>query len=328
MNRGLRARHLTTVENAAPDMLLLGDEAKQSFAADSWAAGLCLLHLLTGCCPYEELLESVRCPEPLREAIEEAWAAGEEEATMTNSERDNEASSSSSCSYACLRPVLREDEEGVLADTLVRQVVLFGMPTPTNASDNDDGAATTASASRSVPVSLRAEDDAAGVCCDASAPASFAARSPVWAVLLQWLTESDETEDSASGRSRRRNGRGRKARTGTAARGSRSKAETKLQRQKQEAKDWLRRQQALFNVWCGSAPLLQRARRRMAAAPGSAALLWRLCHFDPDRRPGAAEALTRFSAFAPLRDAALAPLPAGVKVLELPGLAALEREDA
>ena len=45
----------TTFENLSLDVLLLGDEAKQGFAVDTWSLGLCLLHLCTGEAPYEEV---------------------------------------------------------------------------------------------------------------------------------------------------------------------------------------------------------------------------------------------------------------------------------
>jgi hypothetical protein len=69
------AGHYTTLENTAPEQLLLGaangsngsaDEggtekvmvsAVSSFEADSFQLGLCMLHLYTGDAPYEELLQ-------------------------------------------------------------------------------------------------------------------------------------------------------------------------------------------------------------------------------------------------------------------------------
>jgi hypothetical protein len=41
-------RHFTTLENSPIEHLLLGSMAVQSFAADTYALGLCVLHLFTG----------------------------------------------------------------------------------------------------------------------------------------------------------------------------------------------------------------------------------------------------------------------------------------
>ena len=60
----------TTLENVPVEQLLLGAGATQTFAADTWALGLSLLHLFTGHAPYEELMADVCCPEPLRDALE------------------------------------------------------------------------------------------------------------------------------------------------------------------------------------------------------------------------------------------------------------------
>ena len=46
--------------------------AHQGFNLDSWALGLCLLHLLTGQ-PHYEVLETVRCPAMLAEALLDEW---------------------------------------------------------------------------------------------------------------------------------------------------------------------------------------------------------------------------------------------------------------
>ncbi|CAH0478439.1 unnamed protein product [Peronospora belbahrii] len=45
----------TTLENTPVEFLLEGDAAKQSYAADTFCLGLCVLHLFTGCAPYEEI---------------------------------------------------------------------------------------------------------------------------------------------------------------------------------------------------------------------------------------------------------------------------------
>jgi serine/threonine protein kinase len=67
--------HFTTLENAPPEFLLLGRGAKQGFAADAWALGLCAVHLLTGHAPYEEILSDVRCPDgAFKRALLSAWS--------------------------------------------------------------------------------------------------------------------------------------------------------------------------------------------------------------------------------------------------------------
>eukprot|EP01031_Cornospumella_fuschlensis_P035160 gene35160-42586_t len=64
--RGLGERvgagQVTTIENLAPEVFLLGSCARRSFALDSFALGLSVMHLYTGVAPYEELLDAVRCP--------------------------------------------------------------------------------------------------------------------------------------------------------------------------------------------------------------------------------------------------------------------------
>lgn len=64
----------TTLENTPIEQLLLGTGATQAYAADTWALGLCLLHLSTGHAPYEELMVAVACPDALREALDAVWA--------------------------------------------------------------------------------------------------------------------------------------------------------------------------------------------------------------------------------------------------------------
>lgn len=69
LDQPLTVDQFTTLENSSPEMLVLGAGASQAFVVDAWAMGLCLAHLLTGEAPYEELLESVTSPEPLRRAL-------------------------------------------------------------------------------------------------------------------------------------------------------------------------------------------------------------------------------------------------------------------
>lgn len=46
----------------------------QSFGGDVWCLGLCMLHVATGCCPYEEILADVVCPPTLRDALHAVWS--------------------------------------------------------------------------------------------------------------------------------------------------------------------------------------------------------------------------------------------------------------
>ena len=100
--------HFTTLENAPPEYMILGDAATQGFGADTWALGLCILHLFTGSCPYEEMMTSVArgdeeeetlttiknssrtsnksknnsvvgvvCPQPLKDALRKVWMTTE-----------------------------------------------------------------------------------------------------------------------------------------------------------------------------------------------------------------------------------------------------------
>ncbi len=69
----IEAKHFTTFENAPIDFLLLGDRAMQGFQADTWQLGICFLHMLTGECPYEEIMDNAVCPEPLALEISKIW---------------------------------------------------------------------------------------------------------------------------------------------------------------------------------------------------------------------------------------------------------------
>ena len=101
-------RHFTTLENAPPDFLLAGAHARQDFAADSFSLALCLVHMLTGHAPYEEVLAPLRCPPELRDALEHIWNDG----------ADGQ--------YAPVAQQLEADEEHVLCDTLYRYLAMFG----------------------------------------------------------------------------------------------------------------------------------------------------------------------------------------------------------
>ena len=77
MTEPLENRHVTTWENVLPAFLLYGDAARQGFASDIHALGLCLLHLCTGEAPYEETVEELECPRALALMLRKAWLARE-----------------------------------------------------------------------------------------------------------------------------------------------------------------------------------------------------------------------------------------------------------
>ena len=109
--------HFTTLENTPMEFLLFSD-APQSFAADTFQLGLSILHALTGASPYEEILELVRCPVALMEAVAMVWEEGD----------DTE--------FETLRCVLRDDDDNVLYHTLYRYLVLFGLTAATTSSNS------------------------------------------------------------------------------------------------------------------------------------------------------------------------------------------------
>ena len=113
-------RHWTTIENAPPEFFTLGDAVCPGYATDTWALGLCVLHLLLGACPYEEALAGCVAPAPLRSVLRAAW-------------------SDPAAPYAAIRKLIEIDEEDgaggrtaasclgdTLADTLWRFAVLLG----------------------------------------------------------------------------------------------------------------------------------------------------------------------------------------------------------
>jgi serine/threonine protein kinase len=115
--------NFTTLENTPPDYLILGDAAVQGYGHDCFGLGLCMLHLFTGHAPYEEIMESVRCPPTLKRKLTAIW----------ESDKPN--------GYEVIKNVIRcdvlEDENGkiiegvpddTLYDTLYRYLVLFGIP--------------------------------------------------------------------------------------------------------------------------------------------------------------------------------------------------------
>ncbi|GBG34726.1 Serine/threonine-protein kinase ksp1 [Hondaea fermentalgiana] len=148
--------HFTTLENAPPEFMMLGDAASPE-CADAFALGLCMLHLFTGACPYEEMMASVRCPIGVKRVLKRIWAnspaveetesesgetsskvsrstsrtheESEEEAekeTKKMDEKDNETNTRAS--WSILQQVCCDDPEDTLHDTLYRYVVLLGLP--------------------------------------------------------------------------------------------------------------------------------------------------------------------------------------------------------
>jgi serine/threonine protein kinase len=103
----------TTLENAPIEQMLLGTGSSQVYAADTWCLGLSMLHLFTGHCPYEELLEDVKCPKEFLHALHFAWYANEEVYGVVLQAGDDGDG----------------EMERTLADTLYRYLVLFGLPT-------------------------------------------------------------------------------------------------------------------------------------------------------------------------------------------------------
>ena len=132
----------TTLENTAPEFLFLGSAAtSSSFAADTFGLGLSFLHLVTGYAPYEELLEQVRCPYALQEALMNIW---------TVDDPSNPYFVINEVLNSLDAPVDMDDADvtdtsvlTVLYDTLYRYVVLMGLPSA-------DLFATTTSASNKI----------------------------------------------------------------------------------------------------------------------------------------------------------------------------------
>jgi serine/threonine protein kinase len=100
----------TTLENTPPDFLILGNAAEQGYGHDSFGLGLSMLHLFTGHCPYEEILDEVVCPENLKEKLRSIWKQK---------------------SHNVIHSVMMDNngiEDPTLYDTLYRFLVLFGIP--------------------------------------------------------------------------------------------------------------------------------------------------------------------------------------------------------
>ncbi|KDO28119.1 serine/threonine protein kinase [Saprolegnia parasitica CBS 223.65] len=107
--------HWTTYENAPIEFFVDGDDAVQGYAVDTFALGLCLLHLATGSLPYEELLVDVVCPKGLKATLLRLWKV--------------KRATKGAPAFSILQKVLRRDasHSDVLCDTLYRYCVLFGL---------------------------------------------------------------------------------------------------------------------------------------------------------------------------------------------------------
>ena len=111
LNAPIDDTNFATLENTPPDFLLLGNQAVQTFAADTFALGLSAIHLLTGDLPYEEILEEVVCPPRLRREWTQIWQQHDQ--------------------YEPLLVIIGGGNHAIdytLHDTLYRYFVLFGFP--------------------------------------------------------------------------------------------------------------------------------------------------------------------------------------------------------
>ena len=116
----------TTVENTPPEQFILGDAALQGHGHDNFGLGLCMLHLFTGHCPYEEILSDVLCPPSLRNSLEKIWEV-DHVPRLKGKRRNNHNT------YSVLRSLIKIDSaDGEIYDvpyhTLYRFLVLFGIP--------------------------------------------------------------------------------------------------------------------------------------------------------------------------------------------------------
>ena len=233
LGRPISEQQFTTLENTPPDFLLCGGGARQGFAADAFGLGLCVLHLLTGKAPYEELLAPVRCPAELRAALLRVWREPSDATyAVVRCQLDAHADADAQAEADA------DDGDcggGVLFDTLYRYLCLFGADLGADEDEEEE----------------KEEDDAADSC------EGCVANSAAWAAVQGWL---------ATGGGRTRFGR----------------------------------DHAQWSAFHGRNKAVAAAQRRMAALPGSEALLRGLARFEPRRRWSVARAL-RSEVFASLR---------------------------
>mmetsp|Transcript_26615 Transcript_26615/g.48155 ORF Transcript_26615/g.48155 Transcript_26615/m.48155 type:complete len:152 (+) Transcript_26615:1097-1552(+) len=94
--------------------MILGDAAQQGHGHDNFGLSLCMLHLFTGHAPYEEILEDVFCPSPLKKKLRQIWV-------------DDEYSGFNVLRTMILPDVDGEEQDETLYHTLYRYLVLFGI---------------------------------------------------------------------------------------------------------------------------------------------------------------------------------------------------------
>jgi serine/threonine protein kinase len=259
----IKPYHLTTLENVAPEMLYLGAACPQSFStADTWALGLCAVHLLTGAAPYEELLSELHCPALLRKEITRLWMAVP-------------------C-FTVLRAVLADDAEGVLANTLYRVLVLTAGVRPRShcgAGPRDSAAPAEGLGqhARANPLCELLQFIITGrQCTDGYALAPIAGEDSVADVALPPAVRPSR----AAGK-----------RTAGAGAASAKQVRGGLPGSKLTASQLAALHRVYvahaeeFSVRTGTNPSLARARRRMAYAEGATEAVDHLMQLDPQRRP-------------------------------------------
>ena len=248
---------------------MLGDAALQGFGADAWALGLSLLHLLTGACPYEETLAGVRCPAPLRDALERVWTLRPPAALAR----------AAAAAAAGAAPALRAVSgvgAGVAvawADAGARGAASFSRTVARALGGGEPGECATvlADALYRFCVLLGLGNDAAGA--DAG---PFDAANPVWALLLAVCGEGGAAApaaaaapEAAPGRKPRAKAKAAAVVASTAAAATALPAGATLVLRAADAADCRRRfaeDRAIGSLASGTHPLLQRARRRAPRA--------------------------------------------------------------
>lgn len=127
------------MENTPIEYFLLGSQARQCYAADTFSLGLCVVHLLTGYEPYEELLKEVRCPKYLLTRLQKIWMTQDEsspyflireciESIQAAEAEEEQEESSEGGTTGDEDTVGTSSGLNVLYDTLYRYLVLFGAP--------------------------------------------------------------------------------------------------------------------------------------------------------------------------------------------------------
>lgn len=92
----------------------------QSYSIDAFALGLSIAHLLTGHKPYEELLESVKCPDALADDLLLAWQGSYSQPTKGRRRRKgSKAAPRFTCTFNALLDVLDcEEVLDIMTDTV------------------------------------------------------------------------------------------------------------------------------------------------------------------------------------------------------------------